>query len=156
MIRAGLQAAGALGSGLLFGVGLVLSGMTEPRKIIAFLDVFGSWDPSLLLVMAAAVGTHFTLLSLTRRRTRTLTGDELVPPTPSPINGRLLAGAAIFGVGWGLGGYCPGPSLVALASGALPVFVFVAAMLLGIAGARRFLSASPPAADEAADAPRTA
>jgi uncharacterized membrane protein YedE/YeeE len=113
----------AFGAGLLFGIGLWLSGMASPRKVLDFLDVTGDWDPSLLLVMGGAVAV--TLLAF--------------PPIlkirklhfPAEIDLRLVAGAALFGIGWGLGGYCPGPALTALSNLSAEAFVFVAAMVAG-------------------------
>lgn len=118
-------------SGLLFGVGLALGGMTQPSKVIGFLDVGGRWDPSLALVMLGAVGVHALILQVARR---SAWGRGLTLPAPasSGVDARLVTGAAVFGVGWGLGGYCPGPAVAAL-GGALPgAFVFVLTFLLGV------------------------
>jgi uncharacterized protein len=104
-------------SGVLFAVGLVLGGMTQPQKIIGFLDVFGHWDPSLAFVMLAAVGVHSVTYRLTMRRTKPLMAPGFLVPKRSDIDASLVVGAALFGIGWGLGGYCPGPALVG--SGAL-------------------------------------
>jgi uncharacterized protein len=122
----------ALASGAVFGAGLGLSGMTRPAKVIAFLDVFGSWDPSLMFVMIGAIAVHFGLMRFIRRRERPLLDVRFHPPAASGIDRKLVAGAALFGVGWGLGGFCPGPAIVALGSGAAPAFVFVGAMALGM------------------------
>ena len=113
----------ALGAGLLFGVGLWLSGMANPQKVLDFLDVAGNWDPSLLLVMAGGVGV--TLLFF--RRLVKLKNLEFQKSIDAP----LLAGAAIFGIGWGIGGYCPGPAITALSNLSAEAFVFVAAMVAG-------------------------
>ena len=126
------HALGAFLAGLLFGVGLVLSGMTQPQKVLGFLDVFGRFDPSLLLVMGGAVGVHALMYHLITRRNSPLFASTFALPTRRDVDARLLLGAAIFGVGWGLGGYCPGPSIVSLASGASPVVAFVLAMLVGM------------------------
>jgi uncharacterized membrane protein YedE/YeeE len=132
-------------AGALFGVGLVVSGMTDPRNIVGFLDFAGHWNPNLAFVMAGAVGVHAALLFVTRRREQraALTRAEAVEaaaPEPAAsatvdqrgLDSSLVAGAAIFGVGWGLGGYCPGPALVALGFGDSTPYVFVIASLAGI------------------------
>jgi uncharacterized membrane protein YedE/YeeE len=124
------QGVAAFVSGVLFAIGLAISGMTQPAKVIAFLDVAGGrWDPSLMCVMVGAIGVYAPFYWAVRRRGRTLLGSPLSLPTQRRIDKRLLAGAAIFGVGWGLGGYCPGPGVTALASGSLTPVIFVAAML---------------------------
>lgn len=130
----------AFGSGLVFGAGLLLSGMTRPAKIIAFLDPFGAWDPSLALVMAGAVSVYALGVRSAGHRPAPLAAPSFSALPVLRIDGPLVAGSAIFGVGWGLGGYCPGPGLVALGSGALGVSVFVAFMLLGSLGAASFAS----------------
>jgi uncharacterized protein len=127
----------ALLSGALFGLGLAVSGMTNPDKVLNFLDLAGSWDPSLALVMGGALAVSVPGFAWLRRRGRTLAGEAL-PPAPSPrIDGRLLAGSALFGIGWGIAGYCPGPVLANLAH-AREAIVFVAAMLAGSQLARWF------------------
>ena len=114
----------ALGAGILFGIGLWLSGMANPRKVLDFLDVAGDWDPSLLLVMAGAVAvTALTFRPLIRKKD--LRFDKTAIDIP------LVAGAAIFGIGWGIGGYCPGPAITALSNLTLEPLVFVAAMVGG-------------------------
>ena len=116
-------------SGFLFGAGLLLSGMTRPAKVIAFLDPLGAWDPSLAFVMAGAVAVYALAV---RSRPRAPLAAPLFSVAPAArIDLPLLAGAAVFGVGWGLAGYCPGPSIVSLATGGSGVLVFVAAMLFG-------------------------
>lgn len=122
---------GALFAGLLFGVGLVVSGMTDPRNVIGFLDVSGHWNPRLVAVMAGAVGVHAVLLALLARAGAGR-GARLLPPRDNRIDRSLLVGAAIFGVGWGLSGYCPGPAIASLGFGARSAYVFVAAMVVGI------------------------
>ena len=122
----------AAGSGLLFGVGLVVSGMTKPAKVAGFLDLFGAWDASLAFVMMGAIAVHLVAYRLIARRASPLFDTRFHLPTRRDIDARLLVGAAIFGVGWGLGGYCPGPGLVSAASGALPAIVFVVAMTVGM------------------------
>jgi uncharacterized membrane protein YedE/YeeE len=121
----------ALGSGLLFGAGLLVSGMTEPAKVLGFLDVLGEWDPSLLFVMLGAIGVHFVGYRLVRRRSRPIAAEQFTIAEPRPVDVRLLGGAAIFGAGWGLSGYCPGPAVVCLASGGLGVVIFVGGVVLG-------------------------
>ncbi|MBS2018872.1 MAG: hypothetical protein JST00_38750 [Deltaproteobacteria bacterium] len=132
-------------SGVLFGVGLAISGMTRPEKVIGFLDVFGKWDASLAFVMGGAVAVHFFAHRLVRGRSSPLFDTVFHLPTRTSIDKRLLAGATIFGVGWGLGGFCPGPGLVSAAGGAWLPIVFVVGMTIGIlveAGAlRRFSGA---------------
>jgi uncharacterized protein len=118
-------------AGLLFGVGLVVAGMTDPAKVIAFLDVTGRWDPSLALVMAGAIGVHAVLLRPIFRRRRPLFAGSFQLPTRTDIDAPLVLGAAVFGVGWGLGGVCPGPGLVDAASGSAYAVVFTAAMAVG-------------------------
>lgn len=122
----------AFGAGLLFGLGLWLSGMADPRKVLGFLDVAGNWDPSLLLVMAGAVAVtaSFTLPVVLKRKAPLL-GRAFQLPERSAIDASLLLGAAIFGIGWGIGGYCPGPALTALSNLTLEALVFVAAMVAG-------------------------
>jgi uncharacterized protein len=119
--------------GLLFGLGLLLAGMTDPAKVLAFLDLAGAWDPSLALVMGGGIAMGLGAFGLAKRRQRTLLGGPLRLPTATEIDRRLLAGSALFGVGWGLAGFCPGPALVSLRLGDARVAVFVAAMLAGMA-----------------------
>lgn len=121
----------ALLAGLLFGVGLVLSGMADPAKVQGFLDVTGRWDPSLGLVMGGGLAAHGVLRGLIARRARPLFDPRFHPPTPRHIDLRLVLGAALFGVGWGLGGYCPGPGVVAAGAGGLGGLTFALAMLAG-------------------------
>ncbi|MEW5852588.1 MAG: DUF6691 family protein [Myxococcota bacterium] len=122
----------AFAGGLLFGVGLLVSGMTEPAKVTGFLDVSGAWDPSLALVMLGAIGVHAVAYRLIRRRPAPLFESTFHVPTRKDVDGKLLAGAAIFGVGWGLAGYCPGPGLTSLAGGSATSAVFVATMVAGM------------------------
>lgn len=124
-------AAAAVLSGALFAAGLTLSGMTQPARVQGFLDVLGDWDPTLALVMAAALLTHAPLYRLIRRLPHPLWDLRFHVPTRRDLDRRLIAGAALFGVGWGLAGYCPGPALVSLGTGLAPV-VFVAAMIAGM------------------------
>jgi len=122
----------AFGAGALFGLGLAISGMTKPAKVVGFLDVFGDWDPSLAFVMMGAVLVHFVAHRIVTRRTSPLLAPRFDLPSNRTVDARLLAGAAVFGIGWGVGGYCPGPALVTAASGASAALVFVAAMTAGI------------------------
>ena len=119
--------------GLIFGVGLVISGMTDPNRILAFLDVAGDWDPSLALVMVAAIVVALPAFAFARRSKASALGETIIlPDRRKPITSSLLAGAAIFGVGWGLSGLCPGPAIVLLSSGTLKALVFFAAVAIGI------------------------
>jgi uncharacterized protein len=146
-----------LGSGLLFGAGLVLSGMTKPAKVIGFLDPFGAFDPSLLFVMAGAIGVHFVAYRWMKRRSAPLFAPKFVVPTRRDIDAKLLAGAALFGAGWGLGGYCPGPGVVSLAGAGSQALVFVAAMLAGMfASAKLEAYAAKRKVGTARTAPRSA
>ena len=119
-------------SGALFGAGLTLSGMTRPDKVIGFLDVGGGWDPSLAFVMIGAIAVNFVAYRLLPRVPSPLFGGKFALPTRRDVDGRLIGGAALFGVGWGLGGFCPGPGLTSLVTGTSDVFVFVGAMLAGM------------------------
>ena len=128
------QATVALLAGLLFGLGLSLSRMVDPAKVLGFLDIAGDWDPSLALVLAGATGTAAVGFWLIRRhRVKPLLAEAFSLPTARGIDRRLVAGAAIFGVGWGLVGLCPGPALAGLTIALRPVAIFVAAMLAGMA-----------------------
>lgn len=120
-------------TGALFGLGLAISGMVDPQKVIGFLDVAGDWDPTLASVMGGALLVAFPAFRLISKRSRPVLEDNFALPTKTEIDARLLGGAALFGVGWGLSGFCPGPAVTALASGLTPVFAFVAAMLVGMA-----------------------
>jgi uncharacterized membrane protein YedE/YeeE len=117
--------------GLLFATGLALSGMTQPQRIIGFLNPW-DWDPSLLFVMVGAVGVHAVTYPLIRKRSSPLLDTQWHVPKRKDINARLLIGSALFGMGWGLGGFCPGPGVTSLASGDLRAILFVGAMLIGM------------------------
>ena len=125
--------------GLVFGVGLLLSGMTDPHKVKAFLDVAGAWDPSLALVMGGAIAVGIGAHALARRRSRAWTGAPMEIPTDRTIDARLIGGGVLFGMGWGVAGFCPGPALVALGSGMAEAGVFVVAMLVGMVVHDRWL-----------------
>jgi uncharacterized membrane protein YedE/YeeE len=118
--------------GLLFGLGLILSGMTDPGKIIGFLDIFGNWDPSLAFVMMGAIAVGFVAFAIAKKRTTTILGGALRLPTASHIDKRLIIGSTLFGIGWGLAGFCPGPALVSMASGQIQALWFVSAMVVGM------------------------
>ena len=127
-----MQALAALLSGLVFGLGLIVSGMFNPAKVLGFLDLAGRWDPSLAFVMAGAIAVGLPAFAWARRRKRSLLGAEMQLPTARHIDRRLIAGSLLFGIGWGVAGFCPGPGLVALGAGELKALVFVAAMLAGM------------------------
>ena len=118
--------------GLLFGLGLILSGMTDPRKVLGFLDLAGDWDPSLVLVMGGAIAVGVLAFALARRRGRSLLGGALHLPGNTRLDRRLILGSLTFGVGWGLAGLCPGPALVSMAAGQGKALLFVLSMLAGM------------------------
>ena len=122
----------SLFSGLVFGIGLILGGMTDPLKVKAFLDVAGAWDPSLALVMGGAIVVGIGAFALARGRERAWTRAHMELPTNRTIDTRLIVGGLLFGAGWGIGGFCPGPALVALGSGMAEAGLFIAAMLVGM------------------------
>ncbi len=124
--------AAAFGTGALFAVGLAISGMTKPSKVVGFLDVAGAWDASLAFVMVGAIAVHFVAHRIATRRHSPLFDAKFHLPTRKDIDRRLVLGAALFGVGWGLGGFCPGPALVAGGGGSLNAIVFVAGMTIGM------------------------
>ena len=119
-------------SGLVFGLGLILAGMTDPLKVKGFLDLAGAWDPSLALVMGGAIALGVFIFARAAQRERSWTGSAMEIPTIRTIDSRLVLGGVLFGVGWGIAGFCPGPALVALGSGMGAAVVFVAAMLAGM------------------------
>jgi uncharacterized membrane protein YedE/YeeE len=118
--------------GVLFSIGLCLSGMTQPTKVTGFLDFTGNWDPSLLMVMLGAVSVYFTLSRFTLRRQAPVLAGKFALPTRVDIDGRLVAGAALFGTGWGLVGFCPGPALASLVTLNPSVWIFVVSMTMGM------------------------
>ena len=120
-------------TGLVFGLGLIVSGMANPAKVLGFLDVGGAWDPSLALVMAGAIAVGFVAFFFAKNRTLSLIGAEMKLPTASSIDRRLMMGSTLFGIGWGIAGFCPGPGLVGLGMGEVKALIFVAAMLAGMA-----------------------
>lgn len=121
----------SLASGVLFGAGLAISGMIDPARVRAFLDVGGAWDPTLAFVMGGAIVPMAMAWVIVRRRTRPLVADAFHLPATTPIDARLLAGAALFGIGWAVAGLCPGPAIAALAVAPVPAFVFCASMAVG-------------------------
>jgi uncharacterized membrane protein YedE/YeeE len=128
------------GIGLLFGLGLVVAGMSNPAKVLNFLDLgaipAGGWDPSLAFVMAGAIAVTFFGYRVVLRQSRPVFGDRFHLPTAQELDHRILLGPAIFGIGWGLAGFCPGPALTALGTGGPAAWLFVVAMFVGMAGAR--------------------
>lgn len=119
-------------AGLVFGLGLILSGMADPAKVLGFLDLAGLWDPSLALVMAGAIAVGLIAFAIAQRRNSSFMGADMKLPTARHIDRRLVGGGLLFGVGWGIAGFCPGPALAALGMGEIKAAVFVAAMLLGM------------------------
>lgn len=134
-------------SGLLFGTGLILSGMANPAKVQNFLDLFGTWDPSLAFVMGGAIMVTMPGFWLAQKRATPFFSDMFHMPTRTDFDARLIAGAATFGVGWGLGGLCPGPAVTSLALGSTGTLIFIATMLLGMIAAKYV--ASPSTAKQA-------
>jgi uncharacterized membrane protein YedE/YeeE len=120
-------------AGLIFGIGLIVSGMTNPAKVIGFLDLAGNWDPSLAFVMGGAILVGIVAFSFARKRQRSLLGAAMRLPTATHIDRRLVMGSLAFGAGWGLAGYCPGPALASLAFGGVKPLIFTLAMLAGMA-----------------------
>ncbi|MBB1602462.1 DUF6691 family protein [Variovorax sp. UMC13] len=127
-----MLALASLLAGLVFGLGLILSGMADPGKVLGFLDLAGAWDPSLAFVMAGAIVVGMVAFMVARRRTLSFLGAEMRLPGARHIDRRLVLGSMLFGVGWGVAGFCPGPGLVALGMGEGKALVFVAAMLAGM------------------------
>ena len=119
--------------GLLFGVGLILAGMTDPAKVLGFLDLAGSWDPSLAFVMGGGILVGLGAFATAKKRTTTFFGGAMHLPSSTDIDKRLIGGGLLFGAGWGLAGFCPGPAIVSLGAGQPKAAVFVAAMLAGMA-----------------------
>ena len=119
-------------AGLVFGLGLIVSGMADPAKVLGFLDLAGAWDPSLAFVMGGAVGVGLVAFFVARRRRVSLLGAPMQLPAARGIDRRLVGGSLLFGIGWGVAGFCPGPALVALGMGSVKALLFVAAMLVGM------------------------
>jgi len=123
-------------AGLVFGAGLSISGLMNPEKVVAFLDLVGDWDPSLAFVMLGGVAVSAAGFKLVLRRDRPIFESNFAVPNRTDLDARLLTGAGIFGIGWGLGGYCPGPALSGIGFGAAETLIFVSAMVLGMMAAR--------------------
>jgi uncharacterized membrane protein YedE/YeeE len=119
-------------AGLVFGIGLIISGMTNPAKVLGFLDLAGLWDPSLALVMGGAIAVGVLAFQVARKRSRSLLGDPMRLPSATQVDRRLLMGGLAFGVGWGLAGFCPGPALASLATGGAKPALFTVAMIAGM------------------------
>jgi uncharacterized protein len=143
-------------AGLLFGLGLLISGMANPAKVQNFLDLAGTFDPSLIFVMLGAVVVTFVGYRLVFRRPRPLLAERFFVPTVKDIDGRLTIGAALFGIGWGLSGFCPGPAITSLPLLAKGTLIFVPAMLVGIGLARLLMQAKAPAGGAVPTASREA
>jgi uncharacterized membrane protein YedE/YeeE len=126
------QGLAAFAVGFVFAIGLGVSGMTQPEKVMGFLDVFGHWDPSLMFVMIGAIGLHAVAYRLIRKRSSPLLSGSWHVPTKKELTPALMIGSLLFGIGWGLAGYCPGPAVTSLASFQLQAWIFVAAMLVGM------------------------
>ena len=131
-MRNTLNLVAPLAAGLVFGLGLIAAGMTDPAKVLAFLDLAGAWDPSLALVMGGAIAVALAPFAWAKRQGHTLAGKPVQWPAARGIDARLLLGGLLFGIGWGLAGLCPGPAVVALAAGLADVWLFVLAMLAGL------------------------
>jgi uncharacterized protein len=119
-------------AGLVFGIGLIVSGMSNPAKVLGFLDLAGNWDPSLAFVMAGAIAVGAVAFAIAGRRATAILGGEMRLPTSRDIDRRLIAGSLVFGVGWGIAGFCPGPAIVAVGIGEWKALVFTAAMIAGM------------------------
>lgn len=128
----------ALISGVLFGIGLAISGMTQPHKVVGFLDIFGSWDPSLVFVVVGAICVHSLAYIFIKKETKTLLGEKISLPTSKKIDKKLVVGSALFGIGWGLAGYCPGPALTSLATFSPAILVFLFFMALGMVLVKKY------------------
>jgi uncharacterized membrane protein YedE/YeeE len=126
--------------GVLFGIGLIISGMSNPQKILNFLDLAGNWDPSLIFVMGGAILVGLAGFYLVSKRSEAFFGGALHIPTRRDISKPLIIGSLIFGAGWGIAGFCPGPAIVAFGAGHLKAFVFILAMLAGMSICNRFFT----------------
>jgi len=132
MKRPILHSVFALLSGIVFGLGLILAGMSNPRKVLSFLDITGLCDPSLIFVMAGAIGVGIVAFTIAKKRTKALLGDVMHMPTKQDIDRKVIVGGLVFGIGWGIAGICPGPALVLLGAGSKQGVIFLIAMLIGI------------------------
>ncbi|MFN3629129.1 MAG: DUF6691 family protein [Casimicrobiaceae bacterium] len=129
-------------AGLVFGVGLIASGMTNPMKVKGFLDLFGAWDPSLALVMGGAIAVGVVGFMFAKGRKTSFSGESMQLPTNTTIDGRLILGGVLFGAGWGIAGLCPGPAVAVAATGSVPVIIFTVTMLAGMVIHDRLLKRS--------------
>lgn len=136
-------------AGLVFGIGLIISGMTNPAKVLGFLDLAGLWDPSLALVMGGAIAVGVLAFGIARKRSKSLLGDPMRLPGATQVDRRLLLGGLAFGVGWGLAGFCPGPALASLATGGAKPAIFTVAMIAGMVIYELLERASAPAPSSA-------
>lgn len=134
------QIVASLGCGIIFGFGLSLSGMLDPARVQGFLDIFGAWDASLMFVLGGAVVVATTGMALVRIMAKPVLADQFNMPTKVRIDAPLVLGSAIFGIGWGLGGFCPGPAIASLPMGYGPVLLFVVAMVVGVLVHDRFVA----------------
>ena len=126
------QTVAAFASGVLFAIGLAVAGMTQPSKVVGFLDFFGSWDPSLMMVMVGAIAVHFVLFRFILKRKSPILAQRFQVPTRRDLSPSLLGGAALFGIGWGLGGFCPGPGIASGATLGAEALTFIATMTAGM------------------------
>ena len=131
-LECGMKGALWLVCGIIFAFGLGISGMTQPEKVVGFLNVLGGWDPSLALVMVGAIGVHAVGYLFRKRMPKPVVADEFRIPSRNDVSWRLVLGAVLFGLGWGIAGYCPGPALVSLSSASISPYIFVLAMLFGM------------------------
>lgn len=122
----------SLGVGFIFAIGLGVSGMTQPQKVVGFLDLFGSWDPSLVFVMMGAIAVHFVTYKYIRKLKKPILETKWLVPTKKDITPALVIGSTLFGIGWGLGGFCPGPAITSLASFEVRPAIFVVSMIVGM------------------------
>jgi uncharacterized membrane protein YedE/YeeE len=127
-----MKSLSALIAGLVFGIGLIVSGMSNPAKVVGFLDLAGNWDPSLAFVMGGAIAVGLVTFRFAKTRTLSLLGEPMALPTNTTIDKRLVLGSLIFGIGWGIAGFCPGPSLVAFGMGYSEAVIFVVSMIVGM------------------------
>jgi len=148
--RTRAEGAVSLTSGVLFGIGLAIAGMTRPEKVMGFLNFFRGWDPSLMFVMGGAIAVHALAWRIIKRQKSPVFSARFLVPTRRDLDARLIVGAGIFGVGWGLGGFCPGPGLTSLVTAAPTVLAFIVAMLIGNYAAAR----AEPAIEKALQRPK--
>ena len=142
-----MQRISAFVVGLIFGVGLMLSGMTDPGKVIGFLDVSGDWDPSLALVMGGAIAVGVFAFAWAKKRRQPVLGEAFDWPASEQIDRRVVIGSLVFGIGWGLAGFCPGPALVSLAAGQEKALYFVGAMIFGMIAFGLMQRRPPPSSE---------